>query len=317
MSLAAFPSISVVVEWENAKNSELGRARAMLGALAEQVRSLSNRFAGPAELILVHDAEEASAAEILAEVRATVGDFPGQVHVLPCRDLDYYQQKNLGAATAQNQAILFLDSDIVPADGWLEALLTCLVEEDADIACGATHLDTDTTFERAFAAFWFFPLPSETTERRRSEHFFANNVVFRAETLKAFPFPEAPLVRGKCLILTRTLLSHGKTIFLEPAARVAHPPPNGAWHFVKRALCSGQDNVFLRDDKGVGGAFRRLKGQSKAAVSRIFGNRTEVGLSIPGAVLSLAIAAGYYVLEFVGDLVTLAWPGLIRENLRV
>lgn len=317
MSPAVFPSISVVVEWENAKNSELGRARAMLGALAEQVRALSNRFAGPAELILVHDAEEASAAEILAEVRATVGDFPGRVEVLPCHDLDYYQQKNLGAATARNQAILFLDSDIVPEDGWLETLLTCLVEEDADVACGATHLDMGTTFERAFAAFWFFPLPSEVQGRRRSDHFFANNVVFRAETLKAFPFPDVPLVRGKCLVLARTLLSHGKTIFIEPAARVAHPPPNGAWHFVKRALCSGHDNVFLREDKGPGGALRRLKGQLKGAASRIFKHRTEVELSVPGAILSLTIAAGYYVLEFLGDLVTLAWPGLIRENLRV
>jgi hypothetical protein len=317
MTGSVFPSLSVVVEWENAKNSELPRARAMLAELASQLRRLSNRFPTPPELILVHDAGESTAVETLAAVREAVGDFPGAIEVLACDGLDYYGQKNFGASKARNAAILLADSDIIPEEDWLELLLTCLVEEDADVVCGATHLEVGDLYEKAFAAFWFFPLRSETPERRRSEHFFANNALFRAETLRRFPFPEAPLVRGNCLMLAKTLLAAGKSIYLEPAARVIHPPPNGLWHFVKRALCSGQDNVFLREDRGFRGAFRRWKAQTGAAMRRISANRREVGLRGPGVLASCFVAASYYGLEFIGDLVTQARPGLIRNHLRV
>lgn len=290
----------------------------MLTALAEQVRRLSNRMSGPVELFLVHDAEEASATDTLAEVHAAIGDFPGRVEALPCTGLDYYQQKNFGASRASGQLILLADSDIIPEDGWLERLLTCLEEEKADVVCGATHLETNTFYEKAFAGFWFFPLPSETPARQRSEHFFANNVVFRAEVLRDHPFADLPLVRGKCLLLARDLIADGKSIFIEPAARVTHPPPNGAWHFIKRALCSGQDNVFLRDeDNGPGGAFRRLRWQVRDAGRRLAANRREIGLGPLGVAAGGALAAVYFLFEFAGDLLTQARPGLIRDNLRV
>lgn len=314
---ASLPSLSIIVEWENAKSSELARARAMLSALAEQTRRLSNRFPAPPELILVHDAEDGAAEDTLAAVRPSVGDFVGEIRVLPCEGLDYYAQKNFGAAQARNEVILLADSDIVPDEDWLERLLSCLVEENADVVCGATLLDTGTFYEKAFAGFWFFPTRSETGERRRSEHFFANNVAFRKDVLRDHPFPDLPLVRGSCTVLARTLLENGKVIMIEPAARVGHPPPNGLGHFVKRALCSGQDNVYLRPEPGPMGAARRLKRQIGETRRRIQRNREELGLGPMGAVGGLLVAACYFGLEFVGDLVTQVHPTLIRSNLRV
>lgn len=313
----SLPSLSIVVEWENAKSSELDRARSMLVALADQTRRLSNRFPAAPELILVHDAEDSAAEDTLAVVRGAIGDFIGEIRVLPCEGLDYYAQKNFGAGAAHNQVVLLADSDIIPEPDWLERLLTCLVEEKADVVCGATHLDTGAFYEKAFAGFWFFPMRSETPPRQRSEHFFANNVAFRREVLAAFPFPDLPLVRGSCRVLAGTLLDNGKVIMIEPAARVGHPPPNGLAHFVKRALCSGQDNVHLQEEPGVLGAARRLKWQMVGARRRIMSHRRELGLGALGAVGALLVAAGYFGLEFIGDLVTRVNPTLIRTNLRV
>jgi glycosyl transferase family 2 len=73
----------------------------------------------------------------------------------PCRGLDYYQQKNFGAQQAKHEAILLVDCDIIPCNGWLRNLLECYVEEQADMMCGATHMEQRTLYEKAFALFWF------------------------------------------------------------------------------------------------------------------------------------------------------------------
>ena len=311
------PSLSIVVEWENAKNSDVGRGRAMLMALIEQLRGLPQTPSVPPEMFLMYDGDDGDAATIMEQVRDITAGFPGQVTALPCHGLDYYEQKNAGADRAKNEAILFVDCDIIPSQGWLKNLLDCYVEEKADVVCGVTHMEEQSLYEKAFALFWFFPLPSEMKGRQSASRFFANNVLFRAEVFKNTPFPDAPLVRGKCLVLAKKLQADGRSICMEPRAMVLHPAPNGVRHFIKRALCSGQDNVLLRDDVGVRGALRRFRWQIKAAVQRIAKHHREVGLGACGAIAAMVIAATYIGLECAGELISLINPRLIRNNLRV
>jgi hypothetical protein len=311
------PSLSIVVEWENAKNSDFHRGIAMLSSIADQLRNLSNPLPMVPELILIHDEDNGNSEESIAIVANALAGFPGSVSIVPCKKLDYYEQKNLGAQLATHEAILLVDCDIIPCSGWLQNLLACYVEERADVVCGATHMETRSLYEKTFAAFWFFPLASEMPPRSTTSQFFANNVLFRAEVLKNTPFPNAPLVRGKCTLLTEKLLKDHRSIYLEPSAKVIHPPPKGIAHFVKRALCSGQDNVVMETDRGLRGAFRRFRWQIKGAAKRIISHRHEVGLDPVGVVGATSIAASYITLQFVGEAISLISPQFIRENFRV
>jgi Glycosyl transferase family 2 len=312
------PSLSIVVEWENAKNSDFGRGRAMLSALSDQLQGLQDELPAPPELILVFDEEDGSAVDLRDRLAGGILDrFPGTVRMASSRALDYYQQKNFGAQLAKHNAILLVDCDVIPCGGWLRHLLNCYVEEQADVVCGATHMEQKTLYEKAFALFWFFPLASEMHHRGKASYFFANNVLFRADLLKSTPFPECPLVRGKCVLLARTLVASSRSIYCEPNAKVIHPPPNGLAHFIKRALCSGQDSAVMSADRGLRAAFRRCRWQIKNAAKRIVHHRHEVELAPWGIPAAVGIAASYFGLEFIGETIGLINPHVIRKHLRV
>lgn len=316
----ARPALSVVIEWENAKNSASDRASAMLRNLVRQLEAERMRLRGPAELILVHDAEETTASDVLLSVQPELAGFSGTVRTIPVDRLDYYQQKTTGASQASGDAILFVDSDIIPAPGWLSSLLDCYLSEEADVVGGTTCISADSLYSKTFALFWFFPLERDAGARRRTDHFFANNVIFRASVFRDHPFPESNLVRGNCVQLAHVLQEHQKSIFIEPKAYVDHPPPNGIKHFVNRALCQGHDNVILDERRSALRALRRCAWRVVHSTRRILGRRDEVGLSLAATPAALCIAAAYNGIELAGELITLASGPerhLIRNHCRV
>lgn len=311
------PSLSIIVEWENAKSADVNRGLAMLEVLVSQLKELSTDLPAPSEMILVHDAEDDGSRDIAKIVAPLVADFPGTVKFAPCHGLDYYEQKNFGARQATNDAILLIDCDIVPCPSWLRNLLDCFAAEKADVVCGATHLEQTSLYQKAFALFWFFPLPSENPHRRRTNRFFANNVLFRADLLKQMPFPTCDLVRGKCVLLADLLLAQNRLLMLEPAAKVIHPPPNGLAHFIKRALCAGQDNALLNNYDGPRTALRRYRQRMEKAIRRIRTHRREVNLSFLGMAGAIFIAVAYFGFVFTGEVISLYNRTIIREHLRV
>jgi glycosyltransferase involved in cell wall biosynthesis len=310
------PSLSIVVEWENAKNADARRGRAMLSALTDQLLTLSTEQPVTAELILVHDAEETDSAEIAADLTPVVAAFPGPVTFAPCRDLDYYEQKNFGARQARNEAILLIDCDVIPTPGYLRNLLDCYIAEHADVVCGATLMEQRTLYEKAFA-LWFFPLASEIAAQRRISRFYANNVLFRGAVLRAKPFPAGDLVRGRCRLLADRLVADQHVLMREPTAKVMHPAPNGLTHFVKRALCHGHDDALKNYYDGFRHAAWRYRGQMKWVTNRIIARRGEVGLGRLGAAGAICIAMAYFGLIFAGEAISLVNPHLIRDRLRV
>lgn len=311
------PSISVVVEWENTKTSELARARAMLSTLFGQMHRLSNRFSAAPELILVHDADHGAADQVLSQLKDELATFHGSVNVVEASGLDYYDQKNLGASHARNELILFVDSDIVPEEGWLEALMEAMILEGADVSAGLTHVTKDSFYDKAFASFWFFPVAGEIKGRHVADGFAANNVLFRAKVAKENPFPDNGQVRGRCLSLAENLVASGHKIVLEPEARVSHPPPNGMSHFFRRALCQGYDNRIGRDVGGRLVTLRQFYWDMRRSRARISANYRNVGLTATQSLGALAIAFTYYGIAFLGELVTFVSPTLIRDQVRV
>jgi glycosyltransferase involved in cell wall biosynthesis len=321
VSPPAYPSLSVVIEWENTRNSEIARGAEMLRRLFAQLTAIDNRFVAAPEIILVHDADDSSAEQILAGIKAEQPAFRCTVRTCRCDGLDYYDQKNFGACEARGEAILFVDSDVIPENDWLEALLKCYGEAAPDVVAGATYIKGPSLYDRAFALLWFFPTEAEYRARSRSPttRFFANNVLFRAGVFRLIAFPSAPLVRGRCTMLADELIKSGYSILVEPRARTQHPAPNGLKHFVYRALCEGQDNVVMHagtKQKRLM-ALRRLCGYMRWSWAKIAKHHCEVGLNQFGALGAMFIALAYYGLAFYGELLTVVSPRFILRNLRV
>jgi glycosyltransferase involved in cell wall biosynthesis len=316
-----YPALSVVIEWENARNSEKARGVQMLRCLFAQLSAIDNRFTAAPEIIIVHDVDDGSAGQILAEIKAEQPTFRGTPRTCPCDGLDYYDQKNLGAREARGEAILFVDSDVIPEDGWLEALLECYIQEAPDAVAGATYIHGPSLYDRAFALFWFFPTETDyhTWSRSPTKNFFANNVIFRTSVFRPIMFPDAPIVRGRCSMLADKLVKSGHSIIFEPRARTQHPAPNGVKHFVYRALCEGHDNLLMNKstDRNRLGALRRLLRNMLRSSARIATRHREVGLNLFGALGAMVVAFAYYSLAFCGELIAMVSPHFIRRSLRV
>jgi glycosyltransferase involved in cell wall biosynthesis len=320
------PSISLIIEWENAKLSELGRAFEMLGAMSAQVAALRERFDAPSELIVIYDRDVIDSDLVETALAEHINPQSGLViRLAPMDDLDYYAQKNHGATLARNELLVFLDSDVVPEDGWLSALLEASLANPGGVVSGNTHLESDTFLGRTFGLFWFFPLRADGERVFEARAFFANSVVFPRELFLKYRYAPAGTVRGQCNMLADRLRGDGVPILRVEAARASHPAPNGALHVMRRALCEGHDAKMLdvlRDRKRLWGSpiaqsFARLARNIARVGKRTWLNRKAVGMSWIEVPFAIAIAAGYYTVYAVGELISIIAPTFIPNRLRV
>jgi glycosyltransferase involved in cell wall biosynthesis len=315
------PSFTAVIEWENAKLSELGRTREMLTQLAIQISNMDPGFPEPPELVIVYD-RLAIRPDL---IQALAGDAFRRcpevaVQLLPTDGATYYLQKNRGAEMARRDLILFVDSDVVPESGWLASLLHPFRDPEVEVACGNTYIEPRGVYNKAFAAFWFFPLRSRSPGLEPSTSFFANNVVFRRDLFLSYRFPDISLVRGQCAELARALLRDQHRIFISNGARVRHPPPNGFRPFVFRALCQGHDMVVksrLAGQARVFGSLRDWMVGIGCALRQIWRRRADLGMTATDMTAAVCIALGYYTIALFGQGITQTWPQLIRKKFSV
>jgi hypothetical protein len=315
--------IAIIVEWDNARLSEVDRAREMLIRLNTQSAEYAKQSNARFELMLVYDPEEIPAEIPTSIVRECIDEktWPGNVRLVEAQGLPYYEQKNFGVRQTDADAILFVDSDVIPDDGWLELLLDALKNPEVSVVGGETYLTSDSLYEKLFAAFWQF----ETKEPpggqlREARGFYANNVAFRGDLLRTHPFPKLETFRGQCAMLGAALRAEGTKIWRHGAARVSHPPPEGFSHFVNRAICHGHDMMLIGKIKNhswfraspLGSVWRLVRDLVKAP-GRISQRYRKAGLGVTGWVGAFALAVSYYGLKFVGDLMTFFAPRTMRK----
>jgi glycosyltransferase involved in cell wall biosynthesis len=257
----------------------------------------------------------------VAELRA----WPAEVKIFPTEGLEYYEQKNFGADQSKSDLILFLDSDVVPEEGWLASLLETFQDPGVQVACGNTYIPPEGFYNKAFALFWFFPLRTKESGLRQTTDRYskANNIAFRREVFETFRYPSLPTFRGQCAALRKTMGAYGIDTFLQQVARVSHPSPNGLRHFVKRAVCQGHDSVarYRLHEKShtasLRHSFKWYLGNLRRSLKRISRHYRKVKLGPAGAVGAFGLAVFYYTLGFMGASLAIFRPDFVRRRFAI
>lgn len=317
---------SIVIEWENIQLAEADRCAAMLVELARQIEAFPGAPSGGGhdfEILVIFDDRKITEAGVREFIAACLPVAPARAEVrfLAGSGRGYYEQKNLGARAARGGFVVFLDSDVIPEPGWLSRLLDSFADPRVEVVCGNCFLDTGDLVSKSLALAWFFPLRDGREVLVRQDSFFANNVAFRREVAANYPFvPLEGSSRGACRLLARRLTADGRGLFVNTAARVSHPAPNGLRHLLLRGLAQGRDNLLFDRTIGRGGgveSVRRAARMQVRAWKRILRHRHTVDLGIVAVPAALAIASCYYVCYAIGDAVTRVAPGWAGRHLRV
>ena len=145
----------MIVEWDNVRYHEIQRAKAMLGRVLGQLAE----FGQPAEILLIFDAlaiDQSTVQEVAASLtcQAPAGV---EVDVIATYGFRYYQLKNEGARRGRGDILLFVDTDVIPEEGWLAALIGSFDDSAVQVIMANTYVEADTLYGKTFALAGTFP----------------------------------------------------------------------------------------------------------------------------------------------------------------
>lgn len=308
--MATPPTLSVVIEYENAARIGCDRAGRMLAQLHRQLGALPEGLIGACEILFVYDPGVVDDGPLRAAV-AALGRWPAALRYLPSPAAGYYEQKNRGMDQSSGDIILFVDSDVVPVEGWLEALLDPLAAGAATIVAGSTSVERRGFYSTAMALGWIFPMPPEHRGLRPAPLFYANNVAFRREMAAAIRFPEVDRYRAQIGAVHRSLAEGGHQIVMSGAAAVLHPPPAGVGGFVTRALWCGYDSSTVPRHPARGFAAEAL-----GALRRVARGARGAGLGMFGTMGALGVIGAYQGIRLFGFAAGLLAPRATWRQLK-
>lgn len=319
-------TVTIVLEWENVLLAGMDRSRRMLTQLDTQVPAYAAAHGVTFELLVISNPEEVdpSIPQSVVPEHIDAARWPGRIDYLQAPGLHYFEQKNFGAERATSEIVLFVDSDVIPDDGWLARMLSQFDDPKTEVVAGCTYLDDRTVLERCFSLFWFFPPKQPRAEVYDSTSFFANNVAFRRQVFLDNEFPIAESFRGQGLEMAGRLLKKGHKIRRHGEAWVNHPSPNGFRHAFVRAVVNGHDTVYWNRRLKRGwlttsplGAIYRFAHDGAIVVQRVFRRRRKVHAGLPLASLAVVVGVTFRFVVMVSEWVAFVSPGLIRRNFSI
>ena len=318
--------IAIIVEWDNARLSEVDRAREMLRRLASQTAEAARTSNARFDLLLVVNPDDIAREipETVLNECVSAETWPGSISLIEAPGMSYYDQKNVGVQKTDADIVILIDSDVVPDEGWLAQLLAAISRAEVSVVSGETYLATDTYYDRLLAAFWLFDVKRPPRPVYEVKNFYANNVAFRGDVIRRFPFPSADTYRGQCTLLAKTLLASGVKLYRAGSAMVSHPPPSGLAHFISRAVCHGHDIALSNRTKSIGwlkasplGAALRFVLEVASSSRRIAQRFSASVGSIPAALVAFLLALVYAAIKFVGEVMTFVSPRFVRRRFSI
>lgn len=155
--------------------------------------------------------------------------------------------RNLGAAAAQGQTLIFLDADCIPQPGWLKAMLEAAARwPDSGAISGAMLPDGDTFVTHCGQIAGFHEhLNLHPPGQRRTLASFSL-LVPRPIWQESGGFNEQ-LAVGEDLDLSIRIALRGHTLYFEPRGTVRHRPQRTSWRSLWRhAFRSSSQSILVR-----------------------------------------------------------------------
>lgn len=304
-------AVSVVIEWENALNAEAGRAVDMLRQVTWQIDAYCESHPTTTfEILVVYDSNAFNERDLSDFIVSALGQFGGRLNwrLLELPGGGYYASKDHGARQATSDVVLFIDSDAVPGEGWLNALLEGINTPGVNLLIGSTYIDHRDLMGKTFALNWFFPLRAGGGPLVKTRKLIVSNMAVRRKFYLQHPFPEIPgTSRGSCVALGYRLADLQIPVYAAPDALASHPAPNGLKHLVPRALAQGRDRVIR--ERFLGNRWQqswlsgctRLPRHLLGSVWKTISGRSRVGLGLWQTPAAIAIAWLYYFLYWLGE----------------
>jgi hypothetical protein len=317
--------ITVLLEWENAVLSELDRTKKLLVEIFSQTLARTEKF----ELLILHNERLVGKSFIESFVRDVITEF----NLEPCvpfsvynvEDAHYFQLKNRGVELATGEKIIFFDSDIIPQEGWFDAILEASNQHPKAIISGCSYIDCSDLTGKAFALSWFFPLPPVNNDLQEVSLVFSNNYLAPRELMLSNPYPkmEEGVTRGADTLLWQRLKEQGVILWTHNGARASHPAPNGIQHILKRGLAEGRDDykrLFEKEFAVKNPILRFFKiylYRCRKTIKSTLKNRTKVGLKVYEIPAAMGLMLFYYQLYLIGALVTMLLPSVAKSSWRI
>jgi hypothetical protein len=327
--------LSVIIEWANTLLNGTPRAKLLFDILARQWEAITrheypptlppeacrflDQFDPRAQVLIISG--DSLRSEDEQALRMQVPDsFDLGIHVK--QGLEYYPLKNFGAALASGDLLLFVDSDVLPEDGWFAHLLASFHRPDVQVVCGQTYVVPDGLFASAFALGWTYDLRDDSGVLIQPTKFYANNIVFRADVFRQTGFAAlGKRSRGASSLLRKELSRRGVCVWENRSARVGHPPPSSFRHMAVRALAHGRDH-YMKDSEGrtIHGLMRSVgiaAGRLGRGVIRTFRYGKRVGLKVWELPPVVVIICAYYGFFALGGMLTHVSPEAMGRRFRV
>ena len=321
-----YPSFSIVIEWGRIfQSDEKWRAHSMLQTLCKQIIGIEKKISN-VEILIVFDPEEADLSDVekfvMKELEPCIDLI--QLRFIRAPGILYYEMKNLGVKqSSPNEIIMFVDSDIVPDDGWLVGMLESFENPEVKVVSGNTYLGLHNIIAKVLALITFQPIPDVDYMYERN-HFYGQNVAFRRKTILKHPFPKLKTFHGQADVLINDLVSNNIKIYRQPKIKADHPMPITLREFVTWGLVQGL--VWLVKRK----AHRnrdtsKIKGNNPSTFRQII-SRTRrriryVGLSPKVFIAACGIIPAHLFLNFIGIIFYIFWPNsydyMTRKKWRV
>jgi len=244
----SLPTFSIIIEWENFVQSEARHASIMLQNLIMQIKKISKKISTKPELIIVYNSKAVESPSVEQFVMDNLASSLKLVELkmVPSSGMHYYELKNFGASQSSRDLNIFLDSDVIPEDGWLEGLIEPFQNQEISVVAGCTYMPLDSIMGKALSLVWFYPRTFNIKQFFEKNHFYANNVAFRHKIFKANPFPRLSQFHGQCEVVSDKLHKSGIKIFYQKKSKLCHDVPDSVRDFVTWSLTQGLDFVASR-----------------------------------------------------------------------
>ncbi len=308
-------SLTIVVEWENAIIADQSRALQMLSCIGHDLRTLGPKHFSGVEIISGYDPTGIRLEVIERMLDQGLGVIPWiDIRNIPLPGRDYYQMKNECVAESRGEIILLLDSDVIPAQGWIQKITETFDSPEVQICASAVHLSARSLQEKTLALIWVFDLPSSAIGIKETRNIWVNSVAYRREILLNFPFPLSDgTARASCAQHVRELRAAGIPMRQRVDAHVEHPAPKGFYEFVERALARGRDKVLASRKP----FWKNVVLEIKRGLGMITKRHKLVGIRSYQLPLVLVLSSAWWLLLMAGGIATFIAPKQMRKRLQL